>query len=113
LLENLNISYMHVFTYSPRENTLAITMKEIVHDKVKKERSEKLHRLSENKKHYFYRMNQGAEVNVLFESGNTNGFMHGFTENYIKVKTPYKSEYINRIIRLKLEKLDEDGYYLY
>ncbi len=112
-LENLNISYMHVFTYSPRENTLAITMKEIVQDKVKKERSEKLHRLSENKKHYFYRMNQGAEVNVLFESGNTNGFMHGFTENYIKVKTPYKSEYINRIIRVKLEQLDEDGNYLY
>lgn len=112
-LENLNISYMHVFTYSPRENTLAITMKEIVQDKVKKERSEKLHRLSENKKHHFYKMNMGAEVNVLFESGNTNGFMHGFTENYIKVKTSYRSEYINQIIQFKLEKLDEDGIYLF
>lgn len=112
-LENLNLSYMHIFTYSPRENTLALTMKEIVQDQVKKERSEKLHRLSENKKHHFYRMNMDAEVNVLFESGNSNGFMHGFTENYIKVKTSYRSEYINQVIRLKLENLDEDGIYFY
>lgn len=112
-LENLKIAYMHVFSYSARENTLAVMMNEIVNDKVKKERSEKLHRLSEYKKHNFYRLNQGAESNVLFESGNTEGFMHGFTENYIKVKTPYRPEYINRIIRVKLENLDTDGIYLY
>jgi threonylcarbamoyladenosine tRNA methylthiotransferase MtaB len=111
-IENLDIAYMHVFTYSPRDNTLALTMKEIVQDKVKKERSERLHRLSENKKKNFYRENLGAEANVLFESGNIKGYMHGFTENYIKVKTPFKPEYINRILPVKLERLDADGIYL-
>jgi threonylcarbamoyladenosine tRNA methylthiotransferase MtaB len=111
-LEHQDLSYMHVFSYSPRENTLALTMDGLVQDKIKKDRSDTLRQLSEDKKDHFYLMNQGMERNVLFESGNTNGFMHGFTENYIKVKTRYRSEYINRIIRVKLEKLDADGTYV-
>jgi threonylcarbamoyladenosine tRNA methylthiotransferase MtaB len=111
-IESLDISYLHVFSYSPRENTLALKLDSIVHDSVKKDRSEKLHHLSEEKKKHFYLENLGSEANVLFESGNTRGFMHGFTENYIKVKTPFNADNVNRILPVKLEKLDTDGVFL-
>ena len=112
-LEDLNISYMHVFPYSPRENTLAFHMQEPVQDKIKKERSEILHRISERKKRNFYGSNMGKMADVLFESGNFNGFMHGFTQNYIKVKTLFNPGYVNHIVRLKLENTDADGMFLY
>jgi threonylcarbamoyladenosine tRNA methylthiotransferase MtaB len=112
-LEDLNISYMHVFSYSPRENTLAITMKETVQDRVRKERSDRLHRLSESKKKIFYKNNMGTERQVLFESSGNKRFMHGFTENYISVKTPFNRDLINQVIWVKLETLDDDGTYLF
>ncbi|MEI7724151.1 MAG: tRNA (N(6)-L-threonylcarbamoyladenosine(37)-C(2))-methylthiotransferase MtaB [Bacteroidota bacterium] len=109
-LKNLNISYLHVFTYSKRDNTLAAKMEAPVPDKVKKERSDALHKLSDEKKHRFYHENMGRKAKVLFESDNSQGFMHGFTENYIKVKTKFNSELVNRIVKVKLENLVEDGY---
>ena len=109
-LEKVNISYLHVFTYSKRDNTLASKMDTPVPDIVKKERSEALHKLSDQKKHRFYEENSGREVNVLFESDNSQGFMHGFSENYIKVKTPFKPELVNTIVKVKLDILDDDGY---
>ncbi len=109
-LEQLEISYMHVFTYSQRDNTLAAKMTPIVPDKEKKARSSRLHVLSEEKKQAFYLQNQGREVNVLFESDNSLGFMHGFSENYIKVKMPYNPTYVNRVVKVKLENLTADGY---
>ena len=109
-LKQLEISYMHVFTYSKRDNTLAARMEAVVPDKVKKERSDALHKLSDEKKHQFYEQNQGRDAMVLFESDNSQGFMHGFTENYIKVKTTFNPDVVNQVIKVKLEILGEDGY---
>ncbi len=109
-LDRLNISYLHVFTYSKRENTLAAKMETPVADIVKKERSELLHQLSDRKKYQFYTENAGREVEVLFESDHSNGFMHGFSENYIRVKTPFNPEFINRVLKVKLDTPNKDGY---
>ena len=107
-IEGLELSYLHVFSYSRRENTIAATMAEPVQDKIKKQRSELLHQLSENKKKIFYLKNKGLSANVLFESDNSNGFMHGFTENYIKLKTKFNPALINQISSIKLDELTED-----
>lgn len=109
-LSRLEISYMHVFTYSRRDNTPASKMESPVPDKAKKERSDALHKLSDIKKHQFYRDNLSSEAMVLFESDNSRGFMHGFTGNYIKVKTKFNPELINQIVQVKLEYLAEDCY---
>ena len=109
-LKQLEISYLHVFTYSKRDNTLAAKMEAIVHDRVKKERSEALHKLSDEKKHQFYEQNRGRSALVLFESDNSQGSMHGFTENYIKVKTKFNPEIVNQVVQVNLENLLEDGY---
>ena len=110
-VENLDISYLHVFTYSKRENTLASKITNVVQDKVKKERSDALHLLSEKKKYAFYLKNQGRESKVLFESDNSNGWMHGFTENYIRVKTKFNPELVNQIVPVKLVNLEDDMTY--
>jgi len=112
-LEDLPLSYMHVFTYSKRENTLASRIEAAVPDKVKKERSRILHHLSGNKKLEFYRQNLGREVNVLFESDNSQGWMHGFSENYIKVKARYDAGLSNQIRKVILKETDEDGVYIF
>ncbi len=109
-LQKLDISFLHVFPYSKRDNTLAAKMIAIVPDKIKKERSDKLHKLSVEKKHLFYQQNIGKEVGVLFESNNSHGFMHGFSENYIKVRTAYNPELVNRIVQVKLKNLIEEGF---
>jgi threonylcarbamoyladenosine tRNA methylthiotransferase MtaB len=111
-LQSLGISYLHVFTYSKRENTLAAKMEVHVPDKVKKERSDILHRLSAEKKQQFYLQNLGMEMSVLFESDNAHGFIHGFTENYIKVKSVYDPALVNQIVQVKLEKMTDDGSYM-
>jgi threonylcarbamoyladenosine tRNA methylthiotransferase MtaB len=113
LIENLEISYLHVFSYSSRENTLAAKMTDLVPDKIRKHRSEVLHALSEKKKKTFYLKNIGHEVQVLFESDNSNGFMHGFTENYIKVSTPFNPALANQIKNVKLEQFQDDFSFLW
>ena len=107
-VENLEVSYLHVFTYSKRENTLAAEITGVVQDRIKKERSDALHILSDKKKHEFYLKNQGHESKVLFESDNSNGWMHGFTENYIRVKTKFNPELVNQIVPVKLVNLEND-----
>ena len=111
-IEGLELSYMHVFSYSRRENTLASKMTEPVQDKIKKERSQQLHRLSKQKKNTFYIKNRGAAAKVLFEGDNSGGFMHGFTENYIKVKTKFDPDLVNQIVEVKLDTLDENMEYI-
>lgn len=108
-LEQLDLSYLHVFSYSKRDNTLAGKSLNPVSDKNKKERSDLLHRLSERKKRLFYQQNEGREVNVLWESDHADGFMHGFSENYIRVKTQYNPKLVNRVERVKLGITDENG----
>jgi threonylcarbamoyladenosine tRNA methylthiotransferase MtaB len=112
LIERLDISYIHVFSYSTREDTLASKMTNLVLDKIKKQRSDILHALSNKKKKSFYMKNHGHEAHVLFESADSNGFMHGFTGNYIKVSTPYNPEFVNQIKKVKLEQLDQSMTYL-
>ncbi|MFH1159655.1 MAG: tRNA (N(6)-L-threonylcarbamoyladenosine(37)-C(2))-methylthiotransferase MtaB [bacterium] len=106
------VSYVHVFSYSRRENTLAAKSAENCSPAEKKRRSDQLHDLSDRKKTRFYQSNRGREVSVLFESDNKDGFMHGFSENYLKVKTPYTPRLVNEIRRVKLEQLEEDLTYV-
>ena len=108
-LNSLDISYLHVFTYSERENTLAAEMDAVVPMKVRHERSKMLHILSEKKSRFFYEENVDSEHDVLFENDIENGMMHGFTENYIRVGTRYDPLMINELCRIKITKINEAG----
>jgi threonylcarbamoyladenosine tRNA methylthiotransferase MtaB len=107
-IESLELSYLHVFSYSKRANTLAANLTDPVQDKIKKHRSDILHQLSVNKKKIFYLKHKGMTGKVLFESDNSNGYMHGFTENYIKVKTKFNPTLVNKITPVLLDLLGED-----
>jgi MiaB-like protein len=108
-LNELDISYLHVFTYSERDNTEAIEMEGVVPADVRAKRSRMLRGLSAKKRNYFYTNQLGTEHTVLFEADNKKGFMHGFTENYIKVKTEWNPDLINTLHKVKLTKIDSDG----
>jgi threonylcarbamoyladenosine tRNA methylthiotransferase MtaB len=108
-LNELPISYLHVFTYSERANTTAVKLGEPVPNHVRKERSKQLHVLSEKKKRFFYETQIGTIRTVLFEKEENEGNMEGFTENYIKVKTPYNPELANQFVRIQLTGIDRDG----
>ncbi|RZS93476.1 tRNA (N(6)-L-threonylcarbamoyladenosine(37)-C(2))-methylthiotransferase MtaB [Aquimarina brevivitae] len=108
-LASLDISYLHVFTYSERDNTVATELPNVVPAKVRKKRSKMLRGLSVKKRRAFYESQLGKEKTVLFESENKEGYIHGFTENYVKVKMPWNPEYVNTLHRIKLTEIDEDG----
>jgi len=108
-LNELDISYLHVFTYSERENTPAVEMEGVVPLNVRKKRSKMLRGLSVKKRRAFYESQLGTEHTVLFEGENKKGFIHGFTENYVKVKTPWNPELVNTLHTISLTKIDEDG----
>jgi threonylcarbamoyladenosine tRNA methylthiotransferase MtaB len=108
-LDSLNISYLHVFTYSERDNTEAIGFKPIVPIEERKKRNRVLRNLSAVKQANFYAENIGTERIVLFERENKDGMMHGFTENYIKVKTKFNAELWNEPMKINLERIDSDG----
>jgi len=97
-IRGLEISYLHVFSYSERPGTRAIQFEGKVDDKEKRRRSQVLHELSENKKKLFYESQLGKTFRVLWESDRVNGFMHGWTENYIHTRTAYNETYINQVI---------------
>lgn len=108
-LNELPVSYLHVFTYSERQNTTANKMAEVVPKEERSKRSKMLHILSEKKRRQFYAEHIGKTYQVLFESENHEGFLHGFTENYIKVKVPYQNELENTIQYFKLNQVDAEG----
>ncbi|MGL4582263.1 MAG: tRNA (N(6)-L-threonylcarbamoyladenosine(37)-C(2))-methylthiotransferase MtaB [Flavobacterium sp.] len=108
-LNELDISYLHVFTYSERDNTEAVDMDEVVPMNVRNKRSKMLRGLSVKKRRAFYESQIGKEKTVLFESENKEGYIHGFTENYVKVKTPWDPALVNTLHAVKLTKIDEDG----
>jgi threonylcarbamoyladenosine tRNA methylthiotransferase MtaB len=108
-LNELNISYLHVFTYSERDNTFAATMSDSVNPKDRGERSKMLHNLSDKKRRKFYEEHIGKEFTVLFENDIENGTMHGFTENYIRVSAKYDPIHINELKSVRLIKVDERG----
>ena len=108
-LNDLDISYLHVFTYSERDNTEAAVMDGVVPSNVRSKRSKMLRGLSVKKRRAFYEGQIGTNRTVLFESENKEGYIHGFTENYVKVKTPWNPELVNTLHDIKLTKIDEDG----
>lgn len=108
-LNNLNISYLHVFTYSERDNTEAVLMDGVIPDEVRAKRSKMLRGLSAKKRNAFYESQLGKEKTVLFESDNKQGYIHGFTENYVKVKAPWDPALVNTLHKVKLTKIDVDG----
>jgi len=108
-LNDLDISYLHVFTYSERPNTEAVEMEGVVPKKVRAKRSKMLRGLSVKKRRAFYESQLGNTLTVLFESENKEGYIHGFTENYVKVKTPWNPDLENTLHTIKLTEIDADG----
>ncbi len=109
LLSDLDISYLHVFTYSERPNTEAVNMEGVVPQNVRNKRSKMLRGLSVKKRRAFYESQLGSTLDVLFEGENKKGYIHGFTENYVKVKAPWNPALVNTMHTVKLCSLDEDG----
>ncbi|MBU2920777.1 tRNA (N(6)-L-threonylcarbamoyladenosine(37)-C(2))-methylthiotransferase MtaB [Winogradskyella psychrotolerans] len=108
-LNALDISYLHVFQYSERDNTEAAKMPNVVSKAKRVKRSKMLRGLSAKKRRAFYEKQINTERTVLFESENKEGYIHGFTENYVKVKTPWNPELVNTLHKVELTKIDEDG----
>lgn len=108
-LTDLDISYLHVFTYSERPNTEAVDMDGVVPKKTRAKRSKMLRGLSVKKRRAFYESQLGNTLTVLFESENKEGYIHGFTENYVKVKAPWNPDLVNTLHTVTLTKIDEDG----
>jgi threonylcarbamoyladenosine tRNA methylthiotransferase MtaB len=97
-LHNIDISYLHVFTYSERANTLALDMKPVVPVHIRHERNKTLRNLSYQKQQYFNAQHNGQTRKVLFENAEKNGMMEGYTDNYIKIQTPYREEWVNQLV---------------
>lgn len=108
-LNELEVSYLHVFTYSERENTPAAEMTGSVPGSQRFERNKMLHILSEKKRRAFYETQKGKMASVLFEGDYKEGYMHGFSRNYVKVKTPYDPLLVNELKTVKLETIASDG----
>ena len=101
-LHSLDLSYLHVFTYSERSNTRALDIKPVVPQHIRNERNKTLRNLSYMKAQYFAGRHQGETRQVLFEAYNKNGMMEGYTDNYIKVTAPYQAAWINQIVDWRL-----------
>lgn len=108
-LNDLNVSYLHVFTYSERENTPASEMKGTVPGSTRAERSKMLHILSDKKRRAFYETQLNKTEEVLFEGDIKDGFMHGFTRNYVKVKAKYDPVLVNELKTVYLTQISPDG----
>ncbi|MEJ6735834.1 MAG: tRNA (N(6)-L-threonylcarbamoyladenosine(37)-C(2))-methylthiotransferase MtaB [Flavobacteriales bacterium] len=108
-LNELDVSYLHVFTYSERKNTTAIKMDGVVPKHERSKRSKMLHILSDKKRRFFYEQHIGKTYNVLFESEQHEAFLNGFTDNYVKVKVPFSADLQNQIKTVTLSNIDIDG----
>ncbi len=108
-LNGLDISYLHVFTYSERENTIAAQMEGVIPNAQRSDRSKMLHILSDKKRRAFYESQLGTTEEVLLEGDIKEGMMHGFTRNYVKVCTPYDPLLVNEVISVKLLSIGETG----
>ncbi|MBK8847940.1 MAG: tRNA (N(6)-L-threonylcarbamoyladenosine(37)-C(2))-methylthiotransferase MtaB [Bacteroidetes bacterium] len=108
-LEQLPVSYLHVFTYSERDHTLATTIADAVPPNIRKARTNKLRSLSHLKYAGFIEANRHETHRVLFEADNKNGHMHGFTSNYIKVKTNYNADFINKLIDCNISYIESNN----
>ena len=108
-LNEMDTSYLHVFTYSERENTIAAQMEGAVPGAQRSDRSKMLHILSEKKRRAFYESQLGSIDEVLFEGDIKDGYMHGFSKNYVKVRTPYDPLLVNEVVPVKFISISENG----
>ena len=108
-IKSLDLSYLHVFTYSERDNTEAIGLNNVVPSNIRSKRSKLLRALSVQLKRKFYMSQLGTIKNVLFESENRNGFIYGFSNNYVRIKTPWRSSIKDKIIPFELQNISDDG----
>jgi threonylcarbamoyladenosine tRNA methylthiotransferase MtaB len=108
-LNKLDISYLHVFTYSERENTVAIGLPGAVPLHERADRSKMLHTLSEKKRRYFYESQLGREMEILFEADGKDGLLHGFSRNYVKVRVKYDPVLVRELKTVRLVNIDSDG----
>ena len=108
-IKSLNLSYLHVFTYSERDNTEALGLNNVVPSNIRSKRSKLLRALSVQLKRKFYMSQLGTSKNVLFESENRNGFIYGFSNNYVRIKTPWRSSIKDKIIPFELQNISDDG----
>ena len=109
-LKELKISYLHVFTYSERNDTLASTMNFQVPKEVRTKRSMILRSLSDKKRRIFYESQIGLDKTVLYETENRRGYIYGYTENYLRVRTPWNPELANKLKPVRINEIDQDGY---
>ena len=109
-ISGLEISYLHVFTYSERANTEAIKIKDKVDKLTRSKRSKILRSLSVKKRRRFYQSQLGKNHEVLFESENKKGYITGFTENYIRVRMPWDPILADTLLKVKLDRIDEEGF---
>ena len=109
-LENLNVSYLHVFTYSERDNTHAISLPNSVDASIRNKRSKLLRLLSSRKKSTFYERNVGSIQDVLFESEEKDGFIEGFSSNYIRFRRPWDPSLIGTIVKSIFIDIDSEGF---
>ena len=108
-IKSLDLSYLHVFTYSERDNTEAINFKNIVSKNIRSKRSKLLRSLSVQLKRKFYKSQLGNTKDVLFETENRNGFIYGFSNNYVRIKTAWRKSLADQIVSFDLEDIDNDG----
>ena len=108
-IKSLDLSYLHVFTYSERDNTEAVGLNNVVPNSIRSKRSKLLRALSVRLKRKFYMSQLGTIKNVLFEPENRNGFIYGFSNNYVRIKTPWRSSIKDKIIPFELQNISDDG----
>ena len=108
-IKSLDLSYLHVFTYSERDNTEAVGLSNVVPSNIRSKRSKLLRALSVQLKRKFYMSQLGTIKNVLFEPENRNGFIYGFSNNYVRIKTPWRSSIKDKIIPFELQNISDDG----
>ena len=101
-LHTIDVSYLHVFTYSERDNTQALEIKPVIPVSIRNERNKILRNLSFQKLQYFTALHSGQTRKVLFERSKSQDMMEGYSDNYIKVTTPYRSEWANQIVDWRL-----------
>ena len=111
-IDSLDVSYLHVFTYSERPNTHALTLKPVIPKQERKKRTHKLRRLSDKKRFDFDSRFENEVRPTLFEESNKDGFMLGWTNNYVRVAIPFNERLVNTIQDIELKKLTKDGHYL-
>ena len=107
-IKDLDISYLHVFSYSERENTKAILLDNKVDQQKRAERSKMLRILSSKLQRLFYKRFENTHHKVLFEQDNKDGFIYGFTENYIKIKIPFDNNLVKNSTNVLLNKIDKN-----